>query len=119
MKILVIGSTGFISSDLSIRLLERDYHVIGIDNHNDYYDPALKESRLARQADHKKYTHLRIDLADRSAMQQVFVEHKPQGVISMATQAGVRHSIENPMAYVNRNLVGFANILKGFRHNEV
>ena len=119
MKVLVTGSAGFIGSALCIRLLARGDRVIGIDNHNDYYDPALKEARLARHADHKDYTHLRIDLANRTAIENAFSEYKPEAVINLAAQAGVRHSIENPMAYVNRNLVGFANILKGCRHNEV
>jgi UDP-glucuronate 4-epimerase len=118
MKVLVTGSAGFIGSALSIRLLERGDQVIGIDNHNDYYDPAIKEARLARHAKHPNYTHLRIDLADRSAMDQAFAEHKPRGVINMAAQAGVRYSIENPLAYVDSNLVGFAHILEGCRHNE-
>ena len=105
MKVLVTGSAGFIGSALTIRLLERGDQVIGIDNHNDYYDPGLKESRLARHTNHKNYSHHRIDLANRSGMEQVFVEHKPEGVINMAAQAGVRYSIENPLAYVDSNLV--------------
>ena len=119
MKVLVTGSAGFIGSALSIRLLERGDQVIGIDNHNDYYDPALKEARLARHAYHPKYTHLRIDLADRSAIDRAFEEQKPQGVINLAAQAGVRYSIENPLAYVESNLVGFAHILEGCRQNAV
>jgi len=119
MKVLVTGSAGFIGSALSIRLLERGDQVIGIDNHNDYYDPALKEARLARHANHKNYTHLRIDLADRVAIEQVFDEHKPQGVINLTAQAGVRYSIENPLAYIDSNIVGFAHILEGCRHNKV
>ena len=119
MKLFVTGSAGFIGSALSLRLLERGDQVIGIDNHNDYYDPSLKESRLARHENHSNYTHLRIDLTDRSAMEKAFVEHKPQGVINMAAQAGVRYSIENPLAYVDSNIVGFAHILEGCRHNEV
>ena len=99
MKVLVTGSAGFIGSALCIRLLARGDLVIGIDNHNDYYDPSLKEARLARHANHSNYTHLRIDIADRSAMEQAFEEHKPQGVINLAAQAGVRYSIENPLSY--------------------
>ena len=83
-KILVTGSAGFIGSALCLRLLERGDQVIGIDNHHDYYDPALKEARLARHANDENYTHLRIDIADRSAMEQVFKEHKLQGVINLA-----------------------------------
>ena len=119
MNVLVTGSAGFIGSALTLRLLERGDHVIGIDNHNDYYDPALKEARLARHANHDKYTHLRIDIADRKEIEQAFEEHKPQGVINLAAQAGVRYSIENPLAYVDSNIVGFAHILEGCRHNKV
>ena len=99
--------------------MERGDHVVGIDNHNDYYDQALKEDRLARHANHENYTHLRIDIADSKAMEQAFEEHKPQGVINLAAQAGVRYSIENPLAYVDSNIVGFAHILEGCRHNKV
>jgi len=119
MKILVTGSAGFIGSALALRLLERGDTVIGIDNHNSYYDPALKEARLARHADHPNYTHLRIDLADRMAMQDAFATHKPQRVVNLAAQAGVRYSIENPLAYIDSNIVGFAHILEGCRHNGV
>ena len=119
MKVLVTGSAGFIGSALTIRLLDRGDQVVGIDNHNDYYDPNLKESRLARHENHSNYTHLRIDLADSSEIDKVFAEHKPQGVVNMAAQAGVRYSIENPLAYVDSNIVGFVNILEGCRHNAV
>jgi UDP-glucuronate 4-epimerase len=119
MKIFVTGSAGFIGSTLALRLLERGDTVIGIDNHNDYYDPALKEARLARHAGHPGYTHLRIDLADRKAMEQAFATHRPQRVVNLAAQAGVRYSIENPLAYIDSNIVGFGHILEGCRHNGV
>ena len=119
MKILVTGAAGFIGSALSLRLLERGDTVIGLDNHNDYYDPAIKEARLARQANHPKYTHLRIDIADRQAMEDCFATHKPQRVVNLAAQAGVRYSIENPLAYIDSNIVGFAQILEGCRHHGV
>lgn len=119
MKVLVTGSAGFIGSALTLRLLERGNTVVGIDNHNDYYDPALKEARLARHANHPNYTHLRIDLADRKAMAQAFATHKPQRVVNLAAQAGVRYSIENPLAYIDSNIVGFAHVLEGCRHNGV
>lgn len=119
MKVLVTGSAGFIGSALSIRLLERGDTVIGIDNHNDYYDPALKEARLARHASHPSYTHLRIDLSDRKGMEECFATYKPQRVVNLAAQAGVRYSIENPLAYIESNIVGFAHILEGCRHNGV
>lgn len=119
MKVLVTGAAGFIGSALTLRLLERGDTVIGIDNHNDYYSPALKEARLVRQANHPNYTHLRIDLADRKAMEACFATHKPQRVVNLAAQAGVRYSIENPLAYIDSNIVGFAHILEGCRHNGV
>jgi UDP-glucuronate 4-epimerase len=119
MKVLITGSAGFIGSNLALRLLERGDSVVGIDNHNDYYDPAIKEARLARHANHPRYTHLRIDLADRKAMEECFATHKPQRVVNLAAQAGVRYSIENPLAYIDSNIVGFAHILEGCRHNGV
>jgi UDP-glucuronate 4-epimerase len=119
MKILVTGSAGFIGAALTVRLLERGDVVVGLDNHNDYYDPAIKEARLARFADHPNYTHLRIDLADRQAIYECFAIHKPQRVVNLAAQAGVRYSIENPLAYIDSNIVGFAHILEGCRHNGV
>jgi UDP-glucuronate 4-epimerase len=119
MKVLVTGSAGFIGSALSIRLLDGGDTVIGIDNHNDYYDPALKEARLARHADHSNYTHIRMNLEDRDAMAKLFEEHQFEGVVNLAAQAGVRYSIENPLAYIDTNLVGFAHILEGCRHNKV
>ncbi len=119
MKVLVTGAAGFIGSTLVLRLLERGDTVIGIDNHNDYYDPALKEARLARHINHPNYSHWRIDLADREAMEECFKTHKPQRVVNLAAQAGVRYSIENPLAYIDSNIVGFAHILEGCRHNDV
>lgn len=119
MKILVTGSAGFIGTALTLRLLERGDTVVGVDNHNDYYDPAIKEARLAQFENHPNYTHLRIDIADREAVTQCFSIHKPQRVLNLAAQAGVRYSIENPAAYIDSNLVGFANVLEGCRHNDV
>ena len=119
MKVLITGTAGFIGSALALRLLERGDTIIGIDNHNDYYDPAIKEARLARHSIHPNYTHLRIDLADREAIENAFSIHKPQRVVNLAAQAGVRYSIENPLAYIDSNIVGFAHILEGCRHNGV
>jgi len=119
MKVLVTGSAGFIGSALSINLLERGDTVVGIDNHNDYYDPQLKEARLARHVDHPKYTHIRINLEDRQAMAELFEYEQFDSVVNLAAQAGVRYSLENPMAYIDTNLVGFGHILEGCRHNEV
>lgn len=119
MKVLVTGSAGFIGSALTLRLLERGDTVIGIDNHNSYYDPTLKEARVKRYADHLNYTHLRIDIADRKELALAFAAHEPQRVVNLAAQAGVRYSMENPLAYIDSNIVGFANILEGCRHNGV
>ncbi len=119
MKILVTGAAGFIGSALTLRLLERGDTVVGLDNHNDYYSPALKDDRLARQAKHPRYTHLRADLADRDAVEAAFATHKPQRVVNLAAQAGVRYSIENPLVYINSNIVGFAHVLEGCRHHGV
>ncbi|MFM2324532.1 MAG: NAD-dependent epimerase [Brachymonas denitrificans] len=117
MKILVTGSAGFIGAALTQRLLARGDSVVGIDNHNDYYDPRLKEARLAQFADHPGYTHYRIDLADRAAVEQVFATHKPQRVANLGAQAGVRYSIDNPLAYIDSNVLGFAHILEGCRNH--
>jgi UDP-glucuronate 4-epimerase len=119
VKVLVTGAAGFIGSALSLRLLERGDSVVGIDNHNDYYDPSIKESRLARHANHPNYTHLRMDLADRKGIAAAFARLRPNRVVNLAAQAGVRYSIENPLAYIDSNIVGFANVLEGCRHNEI
>ena len=119
MRVLVTGSAGFIGAALTERLLARGDQVHGIDNHNDYYDPSLKEARLARFAEHPNYTHLRGDLADAEVVNQVFHDFRPQRVVNLAAQAGVRYSLKNPHAYVQSNLVGFVNILEACRHHQV
>ena len=119
MKVLITGAAGFIGSDLALRLLERGDEVIGIDNLNDYYDPGLKEARLARTRAHPAFTDVRIDIEDRAGMAELFEQHKPDGVVNLAAQAGVRYSLENPNAYIDTNVVGFMNILEGCRHNDV
>lgn len=115
MKILVTGSAGFIGSALSMYLLRRGDSVVGIDNHNDYYEPQLKESRLARHLKHPNYTHYRLDLCDKCELAKCFNKEKPERVVNLAAQAGVRYSIENPLAYINSNIVGFAHILENCR----
>ena len=119
MRILVTGTAGFIGAALAERLLARGDEVLGIDNHNNYYDPALKEARLARFAGHPGYIHVRADLADAPAVNAAFAGFKPQRVANLAAQAGVRYSLKNPQAYVQSNLVGFGNILEACRHGDV
>jgi len=119
MKILITGAAGFIGSALSIKLLDRGDIIIGVDNHNDYYDPDLKEARLARHIGHDNYTHVRMNIEDSSGVAALFEKHNFDRVVNLAAQAGVRYSIENPLAYINTNLVGFANILEGCRYNNI
>ena len=118
-KIIVTGSAGFIGSALCLRLLELGNEVVGIDNHNDYYSQDLKKARVARHKNHSNYTHYKMDLTDQDKMYKLFSEYKPDRVVNMAAQAGVRYSLENPMSYINSNLLGFANILECCRNNNV
>ena len=119
MKLLVTGSAGFIGSALTIRLLDRGDEVIGVDNHNDYYDPALKEARLSRHDKHPNYFHIRMDIGNKKEVESLFKKYQFDVVVNLAAQAGVRYSIENPMPYINTNIVGFTHILEGCRHNNV
>ena len=119
MKVLVTGAAGFIGMHCIERLLARGDQVVGIDNLNDYYDVTLKESRLLRIADHAAFRFHRVSIEDKEAMAGIFAEEKPDRVIHLAAQAGVRYSLENPHAYIDANLQGFMNILEGCRHNDV
>ncbi len=119
MKILVTGTAGFIGFHLAQYLLARGDEVIGIDNLNDYYDVSLKEARLAQLIKSPGFTEARISLEDREQLNKVFADHKPQRVVNLAAQAGVRYSLINPHAYIDANLVGFCNILEACRHHEV
>ncbi|MGB4947599.1 MAG: NAD-dependent epimerase [Candidatus Competibacter denitrificans] len=116
MKVLVTGSAGFIGSALALRLLERGDNVVGLDNLNDYYDVNLKKARLERLRPHRGFTDIRASLEDTSALTETFVKHRPERVVNLAAQAGVRYSIQNPRAYIDSNLVGFINILEACRH---
>lgn len=118
-NILVTGAAGFIGYHTALRLLDSGHTVIGIDNLNDYYEVSLKEARLARLFEQPNFTFLRLDLADRRAMEELFSTHQFDTVIHLAAQAGVRYSIENPHAYIDSNLVGFINILEGCRNSRV
>ena len=122
MRVLITGVAGFIGMHLALQLLQRGDEVVGIDNFNDYYDVTLKERRLQRVIDADaagKFTFIRLDLADRAGMAQLFAEQGLDAVVNLAAQAGVRYSIENPLAYIDSNLVGFGHILEGCRHNGV
>lgn len=119
MKILVTGTAGFIGSHVAGRLLARGDTVIGLDNLNEYYDVALKRARLEPLLSHKAYTHTYIDLADRAAMEDLFAIHKPERVIHLAAQAGVRYAATNPHVYVQSNVTGFLHVLEGCRHHAV
>lgn len=119
MKFLVTGAAGFIGFHVSERLLAAGHQVIGIDNLNDYYDVSLKQARLNLIENHPNFRFQKLDLADREGMADLFAAEKPQRVIHLAAQAGVRYSLENPHAYADANLVGHLNVLEGCRHHKV
>jgi UDP-glucuronate 4-epimerase len=119
MKILVTGAAGFIGYYVSRRLLERGDTVVGLDNLNAYYDVSLKEARLSRLTNHPGFRFAKLDVADREGMARLFADERPQRIVHLAAQAGVRYSLENPHAYLDSNLAGFINILEGCRHTGV
>ncbi len=119
MKVLVTGAAGFIGSFVATKLLERGDEVVGLDNLNDYYDVNLKRARLERLRAYDKFSFEKLDLADRSGMEQLFRREGLQRVVHLAAQAGVRYSIENPHVYVDSNVVGTLHVLEGCRHHEI
>jgi UDP-glucuronate 4-epimerase len=119
MRVLITGVAGFIGMFVAQRLLARGDTVVGIDNLNDYYDVALKEARLARLTPSPAFRFVKLDLADREGMAALFTQERPDAVINLAAQAGVRYSLKNPLAYADSNLLGFVNVLEGCRHNGV
>ena len=118
-KIIVTGSAGFIGFSLCLKLLERGDIIMGIDNHNDYYDPKIKEARIKRLENYLNYKHFRQDISDQKDLEETFANHKPQKVVNLAAQAGVRYSMKNPLAYINSNIVGFAHILENCRLHKI
>jgi UDP-glucuronate 4-epimerase len=119
MRVLVTGAAGFIGSHLSQRLLARGDEVFGYDNLNDYYDPTLKQARLDRLLPQPGFQFAQGALEDRAALEAAFDRFKPQRVVNLAAQAGVRYSLENPQAYIDSNIIGFVNILEACRHRGV
>jgi UDP-glucuronate 4-epimerase len=119
MRILVTGAAGFIGYHTAARLLDRGHEVIGLDNLNAYYDVSLKEARLARLKEREGFRFLKADLADRTIIEAAFAEEKPERVIHLAAQAGVRYSLEHPHAYVSANVAGFLHVLEGCRHHGI
>ena len=118
-RILVTGAAGFIGFHLSKSLLDDGIEVLGVDNVNDYYDPNLKLARLEQLKPYQNFTFNKVDIADRESITQSFINFKPNKVVNLAAQAGVRYSIENPYAYLDSNLIGFLNIIELCRHNDV
>src|SRR4249919_3751672 len=116
--ILVTGAAGFIGFHVARRLLTEGLAVVGLDNLNSYYDPVLKEARLDVLRRQPRFAFEQIDLADRASMERLFAQHRFAVVVHLAAQAGVRHSIDHPHAYVDANLEGFVNVLEGCRHND-
>src|SRR5512137_1651516 len=119
MKVLVTGAAGFIGSHAAERLLARGDTVVGLDNLNDYYDVNLKLARLERLQKHARFSFVKLDLADRVGIPELFAGEQFNRVVHLGAQAGVRYSLENPLAYVDSNVVGTANILEGCRHQHV
>jgi UDP-glucuronate 4-epimerase len=114
--VMITGAAGFIGFHLAVRLLQQGQNVVGVDNVNDYYEVSLKEARLTQLRKHSSFQFCKLDLADRPGLTELFKKHRPELIVNLAAQAGVRYAQQNPYAYVESNLVGFANILECCRH---
>lgn len=119
MRVLVTGAAGFIGYHTAERLLDRGHEVIGFDNLSPYYDVSLKEARLQRLKEHERFRFLQADLADRAIVEATFAEERPERVVHLAAQAGVRYSLDHPHAYISANVTGFLHVLEGCRHHGV
>jgi UDP-glucuronate 4-epimerase len=119
MRVLVTGAAGFIGMHVAKRLLERGDEVVGVDNLNDYYDVQLKQDRLLQIKPFDKFRFIKLDIADRAAMEELFAREQFQRVVNLAAQPGVRYSLKNPHAYIQSNIVGFTNLLEGCRHHKI
>lgn len=119
MKVLVTGAAGFIGFHVTKYLLKRGDHVVGIDNINDYYEPKIKMSRVAILNTNPQFHFIKMDIADKKSMQELFINYQFGAVINLAAQAGVRYSIENPHVYMESNIIGFLNVLEGVRHHKI
>ena len=117
--IIVTGSAGFIGSAVAAKLLERGENVVGIDNHNNYYDPRIKDSRVQILTNYKNYKHYKIDICNKKDLEEIFKKYKIISVINLAAQAGVRYSMVNPLAYINSNIIGFTHILENCRYHNI
>ena len=119
MRVLVTGAAGFIGYYTAARLLDRGHEVIGLDNLSPYYDVSLKEARLKRLKEHERFRIIKADLADRTVVEATFAEEKPERVVHLAAQAGVRYSLDHPHAYISSNITGFLHVIEGCRHHGV
>ncbi len=119
MKILITGSAGFIGFSLALKLLKKGLNVIGVDNHNDYYDVKLKDKRKSLLIEYQNYKHYQFNISQKDILENLFISKKPEVVVNLAAQAGVRYSLENPYAYIESNICGFMNILENCKKYKI
>ena len=118
-KVLITGSCGFIGMHLASSLIDDGYEVLGLDNLNNYYDVSLKQNQVKKTTSEKNFSFKKVDIIDKDGLNKVFHSFKPQKVVNLAAQAGVRYSLKDPHAYVESNISGFMNILENCRHNDI